>query len=99
MSKFTVAFATRYNGVSISPNWDNIPDNESDDIDAVIDDISDDSDDMLSSIEDEHNKEWDYDLSSDDIMELRKSALAIINKYLPDITLDDVGFKYDNSSS
>lgn len=99
MIKFDVTFATRYNGVSVTPNWDNIPEDETDTIDAVCDDIGDEAGDTLPSFTYERANNWEHELSSEDIVELRKLALKVINKYLPNITLDEVGFEYDFYSS
>ena len=99
MKKFTVTFATRYNGVYCSPEWDNIPEDETKAIDAVVDLISDEAADELPSFTFEHADNWEHDLSDEHIVELRKLALGIINKHLPNVTLDEVGFEYDPYSS
>lgn len=99
MDKFTVTFATRYNGVYVTPNWDNIPKDEKNDVDAVVDYIGDTAADTLPEFTYEHADNWEHDLSSEDIVKLRSLALEIINKYLPNVTLDEVGFEYDEYSS
>ena len=99
MTKFTVTFATKYNGVYLTPNWYNIPEDEVAAIDAVVDDIGDEGGDNLPEFTYEHANNWEHELSDDAIVELRKLALEIINKYLPDITLDEVTFAYDKYST
>ena len=98
--KFKVMYMSNYNGVSIEPVWDNISEEDTPYVDDAIDKISDEVDDTLPSYTYECAKDdWDHQLSKEQEVELRRRALAIVNKYLPEVTLDDVSYEEDCYSS
>jgi hypothetical protein len=98
MKKFIVTWASRYNGVHVGPNWDSIPEDEVAAIDAVVDQISDDAEELAGYTAEAAGHRWE-EMSDEQIVELKRRALAFVNKYLPNITLDEVGYEEDPYSS
>jgi len=91
--KLFLTYCTKYNGVSISVDWDRAPDNfdVTDEIERSFDEVSDTLPEYTSEMAD-----WDHEISNEDQAKLCEMATNIIRPTIPNFTIK---FVYDHHSS
>lgn len=94
MPKFTLTYATRYNGVSINANHDLV--DVTDEVDGLMDKVGDTFPDYTYkwAMED-----WDHQLKKEYIDKLKEMTVELLRPAFADLTVEDIGFEYDEFSS
>ena len=96
--KFIVVWQSNYNGVSVHADWDNMDEYEATIVDQHINEIDDEVADTLPSYTYKVASRWDG-LTDEHISELKRLALVIINKYFPEVTIEDLKYNEDPYST
>ena len=97
--KFTVEWASRYNGVCIYADDETVKLTSDDkQLQKVLFEIEDEASDNLPGYTHKKAKKWNG-LEDKHIIKLRKKALKIIHKHFPDVKLEDVDYEEDPYSS
>lgn len=96
--KFKVEWQSNYNGVSCMPvGIDDVRTLSEEDV-TKIDAIEDEAMDTLPDYTYEVARRWE-ELGDEEVGELKRRALAIINKHYPDVTINDVSYEEDSFST
>jgi hypothetical protein len=96
--KFKVTWQSNYNGVSVDPigvdDYRTVPEDDITKFDAIGDEAMD----TLPDYTYEVAERWEG-LGVEEITELKRRALTIINKCYPDVTIDDIEYEEDSFST